>query len=181
MRFVSSLAVLLLASASLSAQSNSGSSGTVWTAPPQSIGCPIDFTAKRQQGLVVRSVNDGHGDATGQGLRFTFRAPTALKIMKVNLIVHGPSLQARAVPAASNSEVNADVPEIFHLERRAGASTLQTSEIWTKIGAVRLVEVTEIQFVNGVLWRESETSKCRTEPGNLLLTNLEASEGSVAK
>ena len=104
-----------------------------------------------------------------------------LKIMKVNLIVHGPSLQARAVPAGSNSEVNADVPEIFHLERRAGASTLQTSEIWTKIGAVRLVEVTEIQFVNGVLWRESDTSKCRTEPGNLLLTNLEASEGSVAK
>jgi hypothetical protein len=181
MRFVSSLGVLLLASASLSAQSNSGSSGTVWIAPPQSIKCPIDFTAKRQQGLASDSVKDGQGDAIGQGLRLTFKAPTALKIMKVNLIVYGPSLRARAVPAGSDSGVNADVPEIFHLERRAGASTLQSSEIWTKIGAVRLVEVTEIQFVNGVLWRESDTSKCRTEPGNLLLTNLEASEGSVAK
>jgi hypothetical protein len=181
MRFVSSLGVLLLASASLSAQSNSGSSGTVWIAPPQSIRCPIDITAKRQQGLESRSVKEGQGDATGQGLRLTFKAPTALKIMKVNLIVHGPSSQARAVPAGSVFEVNADAPEIFHLERRAGASTLQSSEIWTKIGAVGLIEVTEIQFANGVLWRESDTSKCRTEPGHLLLTNLEASEGSVAK
>jgi hypothetical protein len=126
-------------------------------------------------------VKEGQGEATGQGLRLTFKAPTALKIMKVNLIVHGPSSQARAVPAGSVFEVNADAPEFFHLERRAGASTLQSSEIWTKIGAVGLIEITEIQFANGVLWRESDTSKCRTEPGHLLLTNLEASEGSVAK
>jgi hypothetical protein len=181
MRFVSSLSVLLLASASLWAQSNSTDSGAVWVKPEGSVRCPIDLTVKRQQGLVARSVKDEKEGPTGQGLQLNFNVPAALKVLKVTVVVHGPPETAHAIPAKDDSGDNTAIPETFHLERQAGTSSLQNSEIWTHLGAVQWIEVTEIQYADGTSWRESKGSVCRAAPGLLLLTNAEASGGPVAK
>lgn len=168
MRVISLPMILLLASTSMLAQANAGTAPTVLTAPPTSQACPVTFYAKRTGGLVVRYAKDGHQEPDGQGLQLTFSRQDAPKIEKTVVTVHGLSAQGGVLPVHTNT--NEDISETFILERHAGATSLDTSEIWThKIGPARWVELTQIDYADGSVWQQSKESKCITEPDLFLL------------
>lgn len=173
MRTPPMLMILLLASGSIFAQAKTDPSTATLTPSLPSQGCPVNFYAKRTGGLVVHYAKDGHQDPTGQGLDLAFSKNDASRIEKIIVTVHGMSAQGDVLPVRNNS--SSDIAETFILERHPGATTLD-SEIWTrKIGPVRWVELTQIEFANGSVWQKSKESKCITEPSPLLLVDATAS------
>ncbi len=171
MRDLSLLSILFLAAASVPAQSNHDRFAAVLTAPVESRECPIGFYAKRQSGLVERAIRSGKQDGFGQRLQLTFDHLQAPGIAKASVTIYGVSGNVAYTPVA-HTDRNGDVSEIFSLERRAGAVSLQNSEVWTrKIQAVRWVELTEIDYVNGSEWHKTKESQCRVEPSLLLEVN----------
>ncbi len=116
----------------------------------------------------MRYAKDARAKRSGQGLQLTFHPQDAPKIMKVNVTVYGLSGEARVMPAGSGSK--ADITEIFQLRPEAGAVDLLQSEIWMqKMSTVRWVDLTEIEYADGSVWRASESSRCRAAPDMFVL------------
>jgi hypothetical protein len=168
MRGVSGLLVLVMASVGAGAQGNAHSEATVLAGAPSSVGCPVEFYAERRSATEIRYAKDGK-QTRGQGLELKF-APGAdpKKILKANVTVHGVSGAARVMPAGENS--SDDVVEIFQLGAGAGEDSLRQSSLWTqRMGTVRWVDLTEIAYADGSVWRASEGARCRVEPNGFLL------------
>jgi hypothetical protein len=116
----------------------------------------------------VRYAKDARLKRSGQGLQLTFNRKHAPKIMKVNVTVHGLSGEARVVPAGSGSRD--EITQIFQLRPEAGAVGLLQSEIWMQeMNTVRWVDLTQIEYVDGSVWRASEGSRCRATPDMFVL------------
>jgi hypothetical protein len=72
------------------------------------------------------------------------------------------------MPAGSSSRD--DVVEIFQLGRGTGAASLIRSDIWMhRMSTVRWVELTEMEYADGSVWREADGSRCRATPDLFLL------------
>jgi hypothetical protein len=168
MRGGSGLLVLVMASVGVWAQGKAHSETTVLAGPPSSAGCPVGFSAERRASGEVRYAKDGSA-SRGQGLELQFNPPAdPKKILKANVTVHGVSGEARVVPAGDAS--GNDVAEIFQLGAGVGEDGLRRSSIWTqRVGTVRWVDLTEVAYADGSVWRASAGGRCRVEPSNFLL------------
>jgi hypothetical protein len=160
--------VLVLASSSVWAQGNARSMTTVLTATPASEACPVSFFAKRQSNVGVSFAKGAREEGHRSWLELTFDRLDAGKIVKVNVTVHGHSGGARAVPAGTNS--NDDVVEIFQLGRETGAASLLRLEIWlNRVNTVSWIELTELEYADGSVWRASKGSRCSAAPDGFVL------------
>jgi len=87
--------------------------------------------------------------------------------LKADIIVHGTSGTARIIPAANSSYA---LTESFTLERGEDNSTLPGRELWTKeMATISWVEITEVEFVNGIVWHEPKPATCTATPSGFLL------------
>lgn len=162
------LMVLFFGCSSLNAQESAQSRATVLIAPPVSVGCPVNFSAKRRAVVEVRKAKDAGEKDRRQGLELAFDRKDAPKIVKVNVTVHGVSGRGRVMPTRSNAKD--DVVESFQLVREAGAASLLQSELWMhKVSTVQWVALTEIEYSDGSVWRESAGSRCSVAPDLFLL------------
>jgi hypothetical protein len=168
MRGGSGLLILVMASAGVWAQGNAHRETMVLIGPPDSSGCPVGFSAERRGAGAVRYAKDGSA-SRGQGLELQFDPRTnPKKILKANVTVHGVSGAARVIPAGEGR--SEDVAEIFQLGAGTGEESLRHSNIWTqRVSTVRWVDLTEIAYADGSVWRASEGERCRVEPSAFLL------------
>jgi hypothetical protein len=167
MRSALSLILPLVFAASMSAQVNQSGAPHVLSPGEMLRGCPINFSVKREAGLVVRNAKDAKADGDGQGLQLNFGRP----VVEASLTVHGFSARSRMLPT-DNAQGNAS--QTFHLTRRSDADGFSSYEIWTqKIVSISWVELTEVKYLDGTEWHPAKTLTCYAEPGLLLLTGLQ--------
>jgi hypothetical protein len=165
MRYGSGFLVLVFASASVWAQGNFRFTTTVAPLRLGNWGCPVGLSAKRQSSLEVRYAEGAREKSRGQGLELKIDARDASKkVVKASVTVHGVSGAARVMPVGESSRD--DVAEIFQL----GGGALFRSDIWTKrVGTIRWVDLTDIEYSDGSVWRTSQWARCRVEPDKFLL------------
>ena len=169
MRPSSTIFTLLLASASLAAQTPTGNNPTVLVQPPASRTCPIRFSVDRNPdgGALIKT--NGASSPRGQGLDLTFTRPS--QVISADIIVHFYSAAARAIPAAPSAPNAAPQPETFHLTSDAGTPILHSS-IWTNRAAiVNWVELTRLEYADGTSWQPSTPRQCAVAPNLFVLVD----------
>ncbi len=165
MRFSPLLLLLLIPTASLTAQS---ATSTVFIAPPASQSCPVNFSAERKPNAGLEEVK-GNEPSHGQGLQINFAGKLPSAIVKASITVHGASAAARIVPAASGMST-ADSTEAFQLTPVA-----EHSSIWTKkLNSVSWIELTRVEYANGNVWEPTAESRCTAAPSLLVLVGATA-------
>jgi hypothetical protein len=167
MRLSSTIFVVLLFSASLSAQT-SGSGPTVLVQPPSSHACPVLFTVDRIPGGSVILTN-GAPAPPRQGLTLTFRGK-AHQIVAADITVHFYRAGAYAIPAAPGAAKPAELTESFHLSSANGP--IEHSSIWSEhIAPINWVELTGVEFADGNKWLSSAPRQCGAAPSLFVLVN----------
>jgi hypothetical protein len=170
---------LLFLSLSLAANSSAQSSAravftsstpVILTAGSASNGCPVGFSVQRRSPGAVVWTNDRSQKHPIQGVQLTFSRPSAAQIVKADVVVHGTSGEARVIPAAGKA--GDDLSQSFTLKRDDDSSTLPNRELWTEtLATISFVELTEVEFANGVVWHEPHAGTCRAVPNGLLLVS----------
>jgi len=170
MRSSSLFLMLLLAPPALVAQTSAGSTSAVFTAPPASQACPINFSVKRtpNSGLVAVDHPNAPGEPPAQGLELNFRNPPPSPIVKAEITVHGMS-GVHMVPAAAQK--GSDSTETFVLAASEDSPLLHPSIWTTKVNAVAWLELTRIEYANGTTWQSSAESRCTAAPSLLVLVD----------
>lgn len=144
-------------------------SPTVTIVMPEMASCPVGFTVQRKGMPAMRSI--ASGDAVrrrGAGLDIHFSEYAALRIAQVKVVVHGVSTDPMLLQVADSK--NDNVTETFHLQRADGDKELAGSALWTRaMGTISRVELTEITYTDGSVWRPSEESRCSAKPNGLVL------------
>jgi hypothetical protein len=162
------LTLLLSSSVGLTAQTMTHSTSAILTSGPSSESCPVGFSASRVAAptmMVTKGAEPGHSSL---GLQLNFSRLAASQIVKASITVHGPSEKARVAPASTKADTN--MTETFELRSDAQAKSLLHAAVWMKkMGAVKWVNLTEIEYANGSVWHASSNSKCRAVPNYVLL------------
>ncbi|HEY4382294.1 MAG TPA: hypothetical protein VGN01_18235 [Acidobacteriaceae bacterium] len=168
MRLSSMIFVLVLASASLAAQTSTGNSPVVLVKPPAVASCPVQLSVDRiPNGGVVRT--KGTVGAHGQGLNLTFVQPK-VQIVAADITVHFYPAGGHVVPAAP-SAASVPLTETFHLTTSAD-TPMRESSIWTSHTAVvRWVELTRLEYADGTSWQASAPRQCGAAPSLYVLVD----------
>jgi hypothetical protein len=148
MRHALSLAALLILTGSLSAQTP-----RVVSAIP----CPIGFTVQRSPGLTVRTIQNGKAAPAEQGLNLTFDHRLRPAIAQVALTVHGTDFTAHLKPLAGSAP---DLTEQFTLTPNPGETLTQSLIEMQHVKNARWIQLNEVQFANGSIWRPTQSSRC---------------------
>jgi hypothetical protein len=166
MRVSAMVVMLLLFGAEVVAQTTAGSTAAVFTGPPASESCPVNFSVERKSNSGLIAV-DGGKEARGQGLRVNLAsAPSKVRIAEIT--VHGMTA-GDIIPAASPAHQGDDATETFESNAN-GAAALVHSSVWTKkLTAVTWVELTRLVYANGTTWQPSQGSRCNAAPSLLVL------------
>lgn len=160
------LTLLLSSSIGLTAQTHSSSA--ILTSGPSSESCPVGFSASRVAAPTMMVTKGAEPKHSSLGLQLNFSRPDAAQIVKASITVHGPSNKAQVTPASTKADT--DMTETFELRSDAQAKNLLHAAVWMKkMGAVKWVDLTEIEYANGSVWHASSNSKCRAVPNNALL------------
>lgn len=167
MRPSSMIFVLLLSSATLTAQTSTGNNPAVLVKPPIAQSCPVGFSVDRvPQGAVVRTKEEQA--PRGQGLNLTFAKPTA-QIVSADIIVHGYPARARVIPATP--PVPSEVTESFHLTASTDQPLLH-STIWTnRMILANWVELKHLEYADGTTWQSSAPRQCAASPSLFVLVD----------
>ena len=171
MRSSSLFLMLLLAPPALVAQASAGSTSAVFTAPPASEACPINFSVRRtpNSGLVAVDHPGAPGQPLAQGLELNFRNLPPSAIVRAEITVHGMS-GLHMVPA-DTAQKSTDSTETFVLTASEDSPLLHPS-IWTKrLNAVAWLELTRIEYANGTVWQPTAESRCTAAPSLLILVD----------
>jgi hypothetical protein len=145
-----------------------GSEKAVFVAPPASEGCPVGFSVQRRSAAEVNwASSEARDGVQGLGLGVVFVAKDAGRILKVDLTVHGMGAGPRMMPAAGGSP-DGDVTEIFQLAR--GENLELPPGVWMRrVKSVRWVDLTEIEYADGSVWKAAAGSRCRVAPSLLVM------------
>jgi hypothetical protein len=162
------LTMMLLSSAALLAQTGAHGTNAILTAGPASESCPVGFSASRTAAPTLTVAKRSKQNLPSLGLQLNFARLDASKIVKANITVHGASGKGHLMQAGTTTD--SETTETFELHSNAGLERLFHSEIsLKKMSAVSWVDLTEIEYADGSVWRASADSKCRAVPNSLLL------------
>jgi hypothetical protein len=162
--------MLLLVPSGLAAQSTPNRTAAVFTTPPTSESCPVNFSVERKPNSGMVMVK-GAAASHGQGLQINFIALPESAILKVHITVHGMTPGVRVIPASSRIATRDDATETFVLSAEPDSPLLHPA-IWTKrLNAVTWVELTRIEYANGTTWQASQQSRCAAAPSLLVLVD----------
>ena len=169
-------ALLLLPVTVLLAQSPAAprtNSSVVLRSIPMGTQCPIGFRANRQASPQILSAGDIQKNTPALGLHLTLDHQTAPAIESVEITVYGVSPRGRIVPTdfkTADANTRDTVSKSFLLERSANDKTLSNADVWMhQVGALRWVDLNEVRYTNGTIWRPSGSEKCRAVPSNVIL------------
>lgn len=176
MRYPSAVLIaVLLSSATLVAQTGTHGTTALFTPGPASESCPVNFFVNRAPAPVVRMLaKENQPTRSSLGLEMNLARSGASRVVKAIVTVHGPSGQARLMPAATIN-TNADRTETFELRNDAAAQSELRQAVWLKkMNAVSWVDLTAIEYADGSTWHASHLSQCRAVPSKLLPVNAVA-------
>ncbi len=166
MRVSAMFLMVLLSGVGAAAQGTAGTTAAVFTDPPASQSCPVNFSVERKSNSGLIAVNRGD-EVRGQGLRVSL-VGAALDVLTAEITVHGMTAGG-ILPAASQTQQGREATETFELNANGGA-TLAHSSVWTKkLTAVTWVELTRLVYANGTTWQPSQASRCSAAPSLLVL------------
>jgi len=177
MRYPSAVLIaVLLSSATLVAQTGMHGTTALFTAGPASESCPVNFFVDRAPAPVVRAfVGENPSTRSSLGLEMNLARSGASRVVKATVTVHGPSGQARLMPAATTPHTNADRTETFELRNDADLQGQLRQSVWLKkLNAVSWVDLTAIEYADGSTWHASHLSQCSAVPSKLLPVNAVA-------
>ncbi|NYF92023.1 hypothetical protein RBB79_20310 [Tunturiibacter empetritectus] len=183
MHRLSATLFLLAATASLAQSSTaSGSkpdaSAVILRSIPGGTDCPIGFRANRQSTAQVLSANNADKNGPVLGLHITLDQPPIAAIESIEVTVYGVSPKGRIVPTdfrSTEANTRDTVSKSFLLERSADDKTLSNADVWmNRVGALRWVDLNEIRYNDGTIWRPSGSEKCRAVPSNVVLVSAKS-------
>ena len=130
-----------------------------------STGCPVSVSARQQAVGQNLSIGGGHRSAPGDhGLALQFGEPEGAAIVGATVRVWGLSPRGRFLTAANGSDP--DVSREFDL-KLAGSKGL--SDVWMSgVSALTRVDVSEIRYADGSVWRATEKAHCTATPDGML-------------
>lgn len=160
------LTALLLAAASLLAQSNS--SQVVLVAPPTSADCPVALSARWTAVGAVKQAGKGTPSSV-PGYTIIFAPQNAHSITQAKLTLHGLN-GAQVMPA--KSAVSSNATEDFTVAPSATDNhRFETVVYAQKLTGVQWIEIDDLTFADGTHWQKSATSTCLVVPSGLRLIN----------
>jgi hypothetical protein len=166
MRSSTIFVVLISATLPIAAQSRSGDAQSQYSLPRLSAACPVQFSANREGGLMMRKTDDAQG-SLGQGLDLKFVNDAGRDILSADITVHGYTGQVLAQPLRVVQP--RERTEDFHLQN-PNQRNLSTTSVWThNISAVTWIELMRITFRDGTSWQRSAPEDCVVTPSLLVL------------
>jgi hypothetical protein len=157
---------MLLAGAGLPAQKNYRLPPVPLMASPVPGGCPVGFSVERRSAVKVIETKGATERRQGQGLEVKLGQKDAAEIVSAEVTVHGHSAKLRVLPVSDDT----DASERFQITGEAAG--LLVREIWMhRVNTVSWVDLNEIEYANGSVWRASANTRCRAVPSNFLLVS----------
>lgn len=174
------LTALIFSSAALSAQTLSTTKPAVLGGQTQGLAaCPVHFSAERY-GLAatVRKTANGEEGSSAQPLRISFATADAGQILRAVVVVYGANPASQFLPVgqdqAGQSQKNSVRSETFVLTQSNGRFEPAEQVVAESVPLVQRIEITEIEFKNGSVWRPSRQARCSIAPSPFVLVNATA-------
>jgi hypothetical protein len=173
------VAALGLASAALTAQTKAAPVPSVLTGQTPGLACPVHFAAERY-GLTatLRQTAKGEAGSFAQSLRLNFASADASEMVRAVVVVYGANPVAQIVPLAQDQagqkQSDTGRSETFVLTRTKGRFDPAEEIVTETVPLVQRIEITEIEFKDGSVWRPSREARCSTAPSPFVLVNATA-------
>jgi hypothetical protein len=133
--------------------------------------CPVEFSATRiaLPDGVLRAGNDGREEAqTRVALHLVFHPQREQALAGARVTFRGLS-GLNLLPAAAGA---GERTETFTLGLAADAHHLFSTDVWSgKLSGVTSVELDELTYADGTVWRRVAEEPCRIAPDALLLVS----------
>ena len=154
----------LLVSA-LGAQSSSAAQLTI---AADNGSCPVQFRAQRwNDARALKDVEVRRPGAAERGLYLRAEHNGAGKeVGSATVIVHGSALAPRLSPARSSGP--GELEQTFRLAELPRDHDGNWKLTTDRVPLIRLIEITEMHFVDGSVWQASQDARCRFTPDGFL-------------
>ena len=159
------IAMMLLASAGLSAQTHRRIPPVPFMGAPATGGCPIGFSVERRSATGLVETKEAAEKHRGRSaLEVKLGGKGAAEIVSAEVTVHGYSAKLRVLPVGTES----DASERFTIS--GAAAELLVREIWMhRVNTVSWVDLDKVAYADGTVWQASANARCKAVPSNFLL------------
>ncbi len=167
------LSLLLLASATLLAQSSaaSGTQSTVLRLPPASTACPVGMRAQHVTGLGAAIAVEGKKRVGPvQEIHLTLSNSKPKDIVGAEITVHGFNGKAHMTPARTAQAEPSEITKTIRLKLTVGGKEDASTDLsLNAFSAVSLVDLDSVNYADGSTWRSSDLQTCHVVPDGMML------------
>ncbi len=140
---------------------------TQFHGPRSGLGCPVAMSARRTPNGAVAYAGGAEQDPSQNGVHVNLMAQSGARIREASLTVHALTAQRRLLAVASG--VEPDVAKDFQLTAgKQGAPELGGQASVDGQATVVFVDVRELVYADGRVWRPAAGVSCRVEPDSFL-------------
>jgi hypothetical protein len=159
------IAVMLLASAGLVAQTNRRITAVPFMGAPVAGGCPVGFSVERRSAAEVVETKEAAEKHRGRSaLEVKLGGKGAAEIVSAEVTVYGHSAKLRVLPVGAA----ADASERFTISGAAAALLVREIRMH-KVNTVSWVDLDKVEYADGSVWQASANARCKAVPSNFLL------------
>lgn len=168
--------VVLLSSLPLAAQNGAKPEGQVFVlrTQPLASGCPIGMVAN--QGVWDHTIRVRQGQQEkviqpfGQRIFLTLNDSQPASIVAATVKVYGLTGKNRKLETAGNSSANAEATKIMKIAFAARQKNGVSTDLYIPgFTAVSFIELLDVSYEDGRVWRIGGSSVCRVAPDPLML------------
>jgi hypothetical protein len=167
---------LLLSSLTLAAQNGAKPEGQVLVlrAEPAGSGCPVSMRAS--QGIWDHTIRVRQGQQEevlqpfGQRILLTLGDPQPASIVAATLKVYGLTAKNHVVQADGNENANGDATKIMKIAFATREKNWVSTDLYIPgFTAVNSIELLDVSYDDGRVWRTGGSSVCRVTPDPMML------------
>lgn len=173
MKTVASVLVLLFSSFTVAAQAKTQAPIVVNLGNLHGNSCPVGMTANQGVWDHTMRVRQGQQEKTahfGQRILLTLSDASSATIMAATVRVHGLTGKNRVVQAAPGPGSDGEATKTMELNFAASQKGAVTGDLYIPgFTAVNSIELVQVSYSDGRVWRIGADSVCRVTPDPMML------------
>jgi hypothetical protein len=164
---------LLLSSLTLGAQDRNGPTEQTFPKPVQiiSLSCPVDMQAQQRGSSQLVAVHNGQRtQTTGQRIALTLRGASSPRILTARVKVRGLTPKGHVLQSKAGDNLPSDIARAITVAFDEVSNGGVTGElVLPGFTSVASIELEEITYENGTVWKTAAQSICRVAPDMFML------------
>ncbi len=134
---------------------------------PPSLSCPVEMAARRTPVGAVAYAGGAEQQSGSNGVHVSLTATASARIREASLTVHALSARGRLLSASSSAAP--DMAKDFHLAAgKQGSAELGGDASVDPKATVISVDLNELVYADGRVWRPAVGAGCHVEPDGFL-------------